>query len=317
MTYITRRLRRSLLGISPAETSFARRGFSIGEKEVQQRLEKVGEVFVQGYQAALDYTDPEKLAPHLESVELEFRGFAYEGAAMALTLLDYLTPWTKSRLKLLLDGPGNHHIYMVYVGAGWALARLRRRADNFLARFDPLLSWLAIDGFGFHEGYFNWRRYYEDQAAPKGISGYACRVFDQGLGRCLWFVRCADVERIAHTISLFPRGRQIDLWSGVGLACAYAGGVERADIEAMKIASDPFSPQLAQGAAFAAKARQRAGNPAPHTELACRVLCGVSGEDAARITDLAREGVGDKGFEPAYEAWRVRIQTRFLEATTV
>ena len=183
MTHLMRKLRRSLFGISPTETSFARRGFSTGEKEVRQRLEKIGGIFVHGYQAALDYTDPEKLAPHLEAVELEFRGFAYEGAAMGLTLLDYLTPWTKSRLKILLNGSGNRHVYMVYVGAGWALARLRRPAHHFLARFDPLLSWLAVDGLGFHEGYFKWRRYYEDQAAPKGLSGYACRVFDQGLGR--------------------------------------------------------------------------------------------------------------------------------------
>ena len=133
----------------------------------------------------------------------------------------------------------------------------------------------------------------------------------------MWFVKCADVESIADTISLFPQDRQTDLWSGVGLACAYAGGIKRADIEAMKIASGSFSLQLAQGAAFAAKARDRAGNPAPHTELACRILCGVSGEDAAKITELAHEGLGGDGFEPAYEMWRRRVQTRFMEATIV
>jgi len=50
-----------------------------------------------------------------------------------------------------------------------------------------------MDGFGFHEGYFQWSRSVRKKALPKGVNGYALRAFDQGLGRSLWFVECADI----------------------------------------------------------------------------------------------------------------------------
>ena len=86
----------------------------------------------------------------------------------------------------------------------------------------------------------------------------------------------ANIDRVAATIATFPPARQADLWVGVGVGCAYVGGVDRADIETLQTAAGPYQPQLALGTAVVAKGRQRAGNPAPHTDLACEVLCGVS-----------------------------------------
>jgi hypothetical protein len=214
---------------------------------------------------------------------------------------------------------------MVHVGVGWLLARIPFGIQQYLARLDrkagiretnpksldPLLGWLAVDGYGFHEGYFHASRYVEWQVIPKGISDYARRVFDQGLGRSLWFVLGADVTRISVTLQGFHPMRRADLWSGLGLACAYAGGVDSAAIEALRTAAGSYLPQLAQGAAFAAKARQRAGNPAIHTEIACEVLCGMSAEAAAEITDIALENLPTDGVLPAYEVWRQRIQNQF------
>ena len=70
-------------------------------------------------------------------------------------------------------------------------------------------------------------------------------------------------------------------------------------------------PQRAQGVAFAAKCRQRAGNPAAHTELACAILCGMSAEQAAAVTDISLEGLNQDGEMPAYEVWRQRVQLMF------
>ena len=86
----------------------------------------------------------------------------------------------------------------ILLGAGWAYARLpwlRFRPDHAARHFDPLMQWLALDGFGFHEGYFSWARAGESQVIPPGIRGYARRAFDHGLGRSLWFVNCADARR--------------------------------------------------------------------------------------------------------------------------
>lgn len=311
-------LRRLVLGISPDQVRFARRGFRPAGAEAQQRLEWVGQIFLQGYHAALREDEPEPLAKLLGAVEIEQRGFAFEGAAMGLALLDHLLPWRRGRWRAFLQGPGDAHAYMVHVGAGWALARLpwlRRRAMAFLGQLDPLLGCLAADGYGFHEGYFHWREAVERQAVPQRLTGYARRAFDQGLGRSLWFVDGADVARLPGTIGAFPPERQADLWSGIGLACSYAGGADGSALEALCRAAGPFRPQLAQGAAFAAKARARAGNPATHTETACRALSGLSAPEAAELTDVCLYDLPADGAEPAFEVWRRRIQARFVEPT--
>jgi enediyne biosynthesis protein E3 len=312
-------LRSFVFGISPEEATFARRGFRVGENQTRKRLEQIGKTFLVGYHAALRQNDADALAHELQWIDPELNGFAFEGAAMALTLLDHLMPWRMAtagpRLQTFLTGPGEAHRYMIHVGAGWALARLPWRTAWPPRWLDPLLGWLAVDGYGFHEGYFHWRRSVNQQVTPRGLTGYACRVFDQGLGRSLWFVEGADVIQISQTIAAFPAQRHADLWSGVGLACAYAGGVNTTQIAALRTAAGAFQPCLAQGAAFAAKARRHAGNPDPHTELACTLLCGLSADQAAGVTDQALIALSTDEADahqrlPAYEIWRQRIQAQ-------
>lgn len=308
---ILAQLRTRLFGISPVEATFARRGFSADDLATQRHLERVGQTFIEGYLATLDEPAPEKIARRLVGIAPEFRGFAYEGAAMALALLDMLLPFFTKRLPAFLDGPGSPHVYMVHVGAGWAAARVpwvRRRIESYAGRFDPLLGWLVIDGFGFHEGYFHPARAIRGHQQPRGLSHYGCRAFDHGLGRSLWFVEGASPERIVATISGFEEPRHSDLWSGVGLACAYAGGAPEVDVETLKHRAGFHHPALAQGGAFAAKTRQRAGNPAAHTELACRILCGSSADEAAAVTDRCLPASCGDASVPAYETWRCRIQ---------
>ena len=302
-------LRNHVLSISPDEATFTRRGFRQHDKASREHLEQVGRCFLDGYHAALADERIEPLVNRLDGVEAEFRGFAFEGAAMGLCILDCLSPWKKDRLKSFLDGPGSNHIYMVHVGVGWALARLPWFMNRTLRTLDPLLGWLALDGYGFHEGFFHWGRYSTSLRTPRQLLGYEKRVFDQGLGRSLWFIEGADVRHIPLTIASFPETRQADLWSGVGLACAYAGGTQRQAMKNLSAAAGRYKPHLAQGAAFAAKARQRAKNPTPHTEMACELLCNMSAEAASDITDIALKALDHNGAEPSYEVWRRRIRT--------
>jgi len=230
---------------------------------------------------------------------------------MGLALLDFLTPWRRTRVNEFLRGAGDAHAYMTLVGAGWAWARLPVNVRRAGQRVDPLLGWLALDGWGFHEGFFHWPRYIAAQPPPGRLKGCERRVFDQGFGRSLWFVNGANIELIAQTISIFPPGRQADLWSGIGLAATYAGIVSEASLEELREKAGPFQPRLAQGAAFAAKARQRAGNLTDYTGLATRVLCGLSAAEAARLTDEALENLPTDADAPAYEIWRRRIENHF------
>src|ERR1700681_1264342 len=309
-------VRRALFGIDPADTSFARRRFRGEAGPVRDRLERVGQTFVQGYHAALADDRPAPLGERIDAtVERDFRGFAYEGAGMALALLDTLIPGRRDRLARFLAGPADAQTYIVHVGAGWVMGRLPVSPARYLARLaDPLLRWLALDGYGFHEGFFHWPRSVARQEVPRRLHGYARRGFDQGLGRSLWFVDGADVERLPRTIGAFPESRQPDLWGGLGLACGYAGGRTQAEVLALLAAADSYAPQFAQGVTFAAKARQRAGNPTAQTELACQAVWGLTAADAAAVSDEAfRDLPPDRPGEPAFEIWRRRIQDVFSQ----
>jgi hypothetical protein len=308
---ISKSLRKLLFGISVDETLFSKRGFQAISPEVRNRLEQVAGMFVEGYHLALLNDQLDSLTQQLDQLPNEMRGFAYEGAAMALALLDFLSLRRRNRFQQFLAGAGSTHIYMVHVGVGWAWARLYRNVNKALTSLDPLLGWLAVDGYGFHEGYFHWQKIVTQQRVPRRLSGYARRVFDQGLGRGLWFIKGANIDVIARTINGFPTTRQADLWSGIGLAATYAGGVDETDLQRLAELGNAFRPQLAQGAAFAAKTRQRAGNLTTHTEQACQILCALPAEAAAQVTDETLINLSYQEATPAYEIWRQRIQAHF------
>lgn len=299
-----------LLTIDGREVTFARRGFSAVKPEVRNRLEHVGTIFLGGYHAALQENRLEALTEKLERVELEYRGFAYEGAAMALALRGAMVPGSNLLAKFI-EGPGKRHIYMLHVGAGWAYARvpwLRWRIEAVLRKFDPILRWLVLDGFGFHQGYFHFKE--PLTTAVKRLSMDARHVFYQGFGRSLWFVYGCDFHQISKVISAFPALYQGDAWSGLGLACAYAGGAMLPDMKEAVSLAGRFDCALAQGAAFAAKARQLAGNQVMHTEEACAALAGIKAEQAAALCDRALAQVNRNSFS-AYREWREWVQNYF------
>lgn len=306
-------LLRHLLRLSPEEASFSRRKFAAPSAPARARLEGIGRTFILGYNEALRSADLEVFARRLERVAPVDRGFACEGAAMALTLLDLLLPSEPSRLGALLDGPGRPHVHLVHVGAGWALARLRRGERDIPGRLDPLLRWLALDGYGFHNGYFAPKQAFEEQFRPRRLTGYAERAYDQGLGRSLWFVAGADIQRVAETIERFPAARRADLWSGIGLAATYAGGATDADFALLLELAASYTSHIAQGAAFAAKAREAAGPPIEHTERACRLFCRRTAAEAAAVTDAEQASLRSEADQPEYEIWRRRIRGRLAE----
>jgi hypothetical protein len=298
--------RKSLFGGLPPEINTLRQI----KTKAAPHLGKIVFTVIQSYQATLKDSRLEVLVPRLSAIEAEVRGFAYEGAGMALMQLDCMLPW-KKRLQAFLAGPASPYVYPAYVGAGLALARLGKQPEPFLIRLDPVLRWYLIDGYGWRYGIFSRQSSIEEKAVPNHLSTYARRVFDQGLGRSLWFSTGADVDHIASTIDSFPEARQADLWSGVGFACAYAGGADRTDVEMLPRVASSYRSQLALGAALGAKGRQRGGNLAPHTDLACEVLCGLSGNMAACKTDIALQDLPTIEQEQAFEVWRKRIEAEF------
>jgi enediyne biosynthesis protein E3 len=300
------RARRLLFGIPSAKAVAARPGFA---PEGWQLFQPVASSVWEGYHAVLDDPRLPVLVDRLEAVGPELKGFAYEGAGLGLAALDAVTPWRK-RLDDFVAGPGAPYTYLIYIGVGLAYARLRRSPEANLAGFDPLLGWVIADGYGFHETLFRRRRYVDQHAVPTRLTPYGRRIFDQGVGRALWFSSGAVVERIAGIIAAFQPHRHADLWSGVGLASSYAGGASRAGLRSVVAHAAAYRQQLARGAATAAWGRVKVGNPAAHTDLACEVYCGRDSADAAAVVDDAARDLPVISAEPAFEIWHRRTEEK-------
>ena len=309
-----------LFGISTNEVTFVRRGFRSKRAETVKHLETVGNEFLRGYHLAMKIEDTDSLVKNLNETEANYRGFAFEGAAMNLALLDYLIPWRKKRLHKFIEGEGSKHIYMVYVGIGWAIARIPWLRNNILksiSKYDPLLKWLILDGYGFHEGYFNAEKYFRNQLSFEWLpEGYARNAFAQGLGRCLWFVEGANVREISEIIARMPRQYQPDFWSGIGLACAYAGGAEKEEIEELKLLASAYLPNLFQGVVFASASRQQADNLVTDTELVSQIICNLSVENAASIAFSTMQNIPKESDleNPSYAIWRQKIRQKFASS---
>ncbi|MEV6520953.1 DUF1702 family protein [Longispora sp. NPDC051575] len=315
-----RALRRRVFTPDISETLVSTRGFHDKGPEARTVLETVGASFLAGLSAAAGAAQVTDVDTELAGLPNRFRGFAYEGAGMGFALVDAVTPGRPWRSAEFLAGSGDPHVYMAYVGIGWAIARLPRmlwrRATA--AATDPLLRWLVLDGYGFHQAYFHTLEYVFRQRElvtfpwpTEDPSGYARHAIDQGIGRAMWFVAGTDPALVADMIDDFPAHRHEDLYSGAGLAATYAGGVSEAELREFHRRSGPHAPFVSQASAFAAQARVRAGLLVPHTDLAAQVFCRTDAVRAGLVTEeLIPPGPSASGL-PAYEVWRRSVAERF------
>src|SRR4051794_3782671 len=84
-------LGRALIRIDLREATFAKRGFLPGVPDQQLHLENIGVEFLNGFHRAVFAFDLRALISSLEALPARMRGFAFEGAAMALAICDGLS----------------------------------------------------------------------------------------------------------------------------------------------------------------------------------------------------------------------------------
>ncbi|MEU7489592.1 DUF1702 family protein [Streptomyces sp. NPDC042319] len=267
-------------------------------------LERHARSFLLGFDLAVAHWR----APHevLREVPDEERGFAYEGAGMFAGLVDLGSAGRANALARLLAGEGDCYAHLVHVGAGWLFTMARLPA---LVRLPgtPLLRWLAADGCGFGEVYFGGLRALRRRAGQRPSPRWEARL--AGNGRALWFVECADPAGIAAVIEATPAAARPHLWSGVGLAAAYAGAVDDAGRQQLvSAAGATHQPFFLQGVTFAAGARVRAGVVPDYTERACTQLLGVDAARAAQWTDQMSADLLTSREIGAYREWKARLR---------
>ncbi|MGC4861016.1 DUF1702 family protein [Micromonospora sp. DT41] len=306
---------------SMAEVSFQRRGFPPAPEDVTRRLEAIPQAVICGFEWGIDVRELWELERRLELVDPEQRGFAYEGATMACTVRDAMAGGRGRRTEALLRGPGRRHIFLAYIGIGFAMARLPRPLwarvlpDLPDVPYHPTMSWLAVDGLGFDRAYFDTPRWVDGQRRPKpypwdGHPEYFARAWDQGVGRALWFIHGGQVPQVVAAVDRFAAARRADLWSGVGLAATFAGQCGPDGLAALRRQAGGHARDLAQGAVFAAKARTWAGTVPAHTEAAVRALADLSADAAGALADDVVVDSTVPAAEPHYETWRSLVRDR-------
>lgn len=326
MPTLTGSVRRLLLTPQLADVTFAKRGFPAAPPAATRRLEAIPQAVICGFEWGIDSRGQWEVERRLDLVDAELRGFACEGVTMAFTVLDALGRGHRTRDLLL--SYGRKHVFLAYIGMGFAMARLPRRLwkkavpDLTGDPYYPTMTWLAVDGYGFDRAYFDTRHWVGRQYVPRpypwdGSPGYFTRAVDQGVGRALWFICGAQVPALAAAVRGFASHRQADLWSGVGLAAGFAGGSDAQALGALRREVGNHSADLALGAVFAVKARSYAGLVPAHTELAVAAFCDLPVAGAVALADDTAVQRGGSGLEPAYELWRKNIRARFAQPIRV
>jgi hypothetical protein len=287
-----------------------RREFISAEPDVKSRLDAVVESFAAGYNHAIAPWTGTNLA----DLPIELRGFAVEGAAMSCALADMITFSGGRRLRELAHDYGDRYTHLIHVGMGWAFARLHRRPWRGMGFGEPVLRWLAWDGWGFHEAFFGARDVLQRQSVERAARGEVRPIRDQGAGRALWFYAGADPGRIATIIGSFPEQRRSDLWAGIGLAASYTGAQPADAVAELARAAGGYRDHLGQGAAFAAKAHVLSGEVPKAAAEAIEVLAGAEPAVAAAWTESSlREAFGEGADTVAtYQRWRARTRDAFM-----
>lgn len=311
-------LRRFLFGLSVTRMDAAWKDFPGQETETRKRLRLSSNAFINGYNTALEVGLSHILISELQAFDIHLRGFAYEGTGMGLAMIDYTSFGGKSKFQKFVNENPNYK-GMAHVGAGFTISVLNRNIEKSLAPMEPMERWWAIDGYGFYNGVNNWEQSIKKQIVPRKIIGYALRAFDRGLGRSIWFLFSGDLDRIVEQLEKFSESRRADIWSGIGVASTYAGGVSEETLGNFHTTAGCYKSYVSLGSTQAAYARYMAGNIVEHNDLASSVYCGMSAENAAKLTiEVAQKlnvDANEKVFveQPIFEVYRENIRNKFMK----
>lgn len=311
------RVRSALLGIQSKDHVFHRAGPAAPASPTTVEFERVFRHVKDSIDMAVRSKNNDEVIATISEMPEQYRPFAFEGAATGVAIIDSITPFSQRAHDLITGSAARYNLTM-YAGAGLAMGRIpkRRWAKIFPKHRDS--RWAALDGYGFHNAFFRTDEWIGSHCTDNNLPSWMGnpsplhRVIDQGVGRALWFLSGGAIDRVAETIQSFDPARQGDLWDGIGLAAAFAGGVDAESLAEMLGQVPEFRTRLAAGSCVAAKIRQQTGSITPHTHWAVVACTGLSVSQAAALYDQVLADASLDGTAAAYVAWRDNLGARAI-----
>lgn len=252
-----------------------------------QNTEKIKRVFLETQLFYAKHDSMPALIEYLENTEKEFCSVAYESASMAIALKSFEKDTFPNDWLLFAGGPAAAHLPQVYVGLGWAIAKSNLPFLTTIKKIDSKFYFRIADGCGYYDGSFKHRRTVTNKELPVYLPAAAMPMYDQGVGRSIWYTEKADLHKICSKIETFATARHADLWRGVGIAVAYVGGCDDADLKILFQYAATNGFQLACGAALAARSRTMANTMTNDTNRCSRLWYALTADDSA----IANEAV--------------------------
>jgi len=241
---------------------------------VSTKMEYVQKVFLGVQNYMLKEHQLEEVSAFLDAEPPEFRSVSYESASMEIASLDLSNGNELINWKNFYQRSAKAHTFHMDIGLGWAFAKKEIPPAPYLESLQPVISWMIYDGIGYYNGLFNGRRTVKSQLVPVDIDQQTLPGFDQGVGRRLWYISKGDVDQLIQLIKPFHLSRHADLWRGVGIACGYVGGTDKANLEQLLNHSAEFKDQFSTGITLAAISRHASNSITKDIELACEIICG-------------------------------------------
>lgn len=270
-----------------------------------KEVRATGDVFLKGIfrglsGASIVPAEATRIAGHQR-----FKGVLMEGLSMGLALSDHVNPSRVKRWNLHCSRHELAHPYETHTGLGMAIGMF----GGAVTSPRMLWEWFVIDGLGFQQGVLHSEKFlYRCGKTTRRLTSYGFKVFDQGLGRSIWFQTGGNATAACDMIANFSIDRQADLWIGMGVAVAHVGSTSNADLEVLRDRAGIFRTHLALGTVIAAHVRHLGNTCADITDGACRIVAGMSSAEAARIVQQATDSISESGAdEVSHQVWHNRI----------
>lgn len=284
--------------------------------EASQKIDRIKSIFLDTQLFYAKQNNIDALLEYLEIIEPEFRSIGYESASMAIALKEIENfPLTQQIFPqknktagwhLFSEGPALKHEAQVYIGLGWAVAKLNLPFLQVVQHLEPRLHYRVADGCGYYDGSFRQRQTILSQQVPLYLPASALPIYYQGVGRSLWYSSNADIDKVRSKIESFPPDRHGDLWRGIGIAVAYVGGCDDHTLKAIFEYAGEHQVQLACGAALAAKSRMKANTMTTDTDRCSRLWYKFAAVEA-NMFSVAPVDPATIGNEAVYFNWITQI----------